>query len=89
MLSSLPPDAFQIHHATYRLMLDCPFCGAPAGPPLDYVNKRPMRGTPPVYQTLICCTNDTTCGASVRCNADSRSDAQATAVERWQRRVDA
>lgn len=82
----LEPDETSLYHATYVLLLPCPFCGAEAGPPFEKVNETPAFSDRPIYQSVIGCKNDTRCGASVLCNDYTRDAARNGAIAKWQDR---
>jgi hypothetical protein len=81
----LLPDEFNLKTATYVMFKPCPFCGANAGPVMDFVNDSSPFSDKPIYQSRIDCANSK-CGASVFVNTLDRAESQRLVVEKWQRR---
>lgn len=85
-LRALPPDETSLKHCTYVMLKPCPFCGAEASPPFDYVNDTGSSFSGrTLYQTRIECRSSR-CGAGVFDNEYTRDDARAGAIAKWQDR---
>ncbi|WP_157638376.1 Lar family restriction alleviation protein [Burkholderia ubonensis] len=84
-LEAFEPDALELRIASTTHLPACPFCSHNAIM-ASSVNRDPIFGKEPVFQTRIACTNHN-CNASVVANERTREEAQQHAIAQWTRRA--
>ncbi|MDF0506532.1 Lar family restriction alleviation protein [Burkholderia cenocepacia] len=84
-LEAFEPDALELNIAATLRLPACPFCAGRAIMSSS-INREPLFGTEPVYQSRISCTNHE-CNASIVANERTREEAQQRAIAQWSRRA--